>query len=337
MTLPSTLKPSPPLVSFHHNLRSLSPSRLSTAVSTSLPTLNVFSTLDVNTATDTLSSTLTTCLDNICPISSRPACTTPPSPWLSDDLREHQTDLRAAERRWWKSKDSADLGKYQFLLATFSDNFKSAKNSYYQNKINSTTDTRSLFRTFNTLLCPPPPPPDTSLTPDVFASFFTNKVTSISNTFSAPYSVKHLSPVCNSSVFMFSPLTDTEVSKLLLSNHPTTCSLDPIPSHLLQAISPSILPALTHLINTSLLTGTFPTTFKQARVTPLLKKPALNPTQIEYYRPVLSSHSWQKHLKGQFSIKSLPISHRTSCWMTISQALKVDTPPRLPCCLSLSR
>ncbi len=76
------------------------------------------------------------------------------------------------------------------------------------------------------------------------------------------------------------------VSKLLLSSHPTTCPLDPIPSHLLQAISPTLLPALTHIINTSLLTGIFPTAFKQARVTPLLKKPTLNTSLLENYRPV---------------------------------------------------
>ncbi len=77
-----------------------------------------------------------------------------------------------------------------------------------------------------------------------------------------------------------------EVSKLLLSSHPTTCHLDPIPSHLLQAISPALLPALTHIINTSLFTGIFPTAFKQARVTPLLKKPTLNTSLLENYRPV---------------------------------------------------
>ncbi len=65
-----------------------------------------------------------------------------------------------------------------------------------------------------------------------------------------------------------------------------TCPLDPIPSHLLQAISPTLLPALTHIINTSLLTGIFPTAFKQARVTPLLKKPTLNTSLLENYRPV---------------------------------------------------
>ncbi len=59
----------------------------------------------------------------------------------------------------------------------------------------------------------------------------------------------------------------------------------PNPLYLLQAISPTLLPALTH-INTSLLTGIFPTAFKQSRVTPLLKKPTLNTSLIENYRPV---------------------------------------------------
>ncbi len=87
-------------------------------------------------------------------------------------------------------------------------------------------------------------------------------------------------------LFAFYPLTEAEVSKLLLSSHSTTCPLDPIPSHLLQTISSTLLPALTHIINTSLLTGIFPTAFKQARVTPLLKKPTLNTSLLENYRPV---------------------------------------------------
>ncbi len=44
-------------------------------------------------------------------------------------------------------------------------------------------------------------------------------------------------------LFSFCPLMEAEVSKLLLSRHPTTCPLVPIPSHLLQAISPTLLPA----------------------------------------------------------------------------------------------
>ncbi len=147
---------------------------------------------------------------------------------------------------------------------------------------------RNLFRTFNSLLCPPPPPPTTSITADDFATFFTDKTRTISNQFSPPHT-QDLQPTTSTAqtpIFSFCPLTEAEVSKLLLSSHPTTCPLDPIPSHLLQAISPTLLPALTHIINTSLHTGIFPTAFKQARVTPLLKKPTLNTSLLENYRPV---------------------------------------------------
>ncbi len=115
----------------------------------------------------------------------------------------------------------------------------------------------NLFRTFNSLLCPPPPPPTTSITADDFATFFTDKTKTISSQFS-PSLTQDLQPTRSTAqtpIFSFCPLTEAEVSKLLLSSHPTTCPLDPIPSHLLQAISPTLLPALTHIINTSLLTG----------------------------------------------------------------------------------
>ncbi len=118
--------------------------------------------------------------------------------------------------------------------------------------------------------------------------FFTNKTKTISSQFSPPLKQdpQPTRSTAQTPIFSFCPLTEAEVSKLLLSSHPTTCPLDPIPSHLLQAISPALLPALTHIINTSLLTGIFPTAFKQARVTPLLKKPTLNTSLLENYRPV---------------------------------------------------
>ncbi len=280
--------PTPLPVTFRRNLRSLSPSHLSSVVSSSLPSPTHFSSLDVNAATDTLCSTLTTCLDDICPLSSRPAWTAPSNPWLSDVLREHRTRLRAAERKWRKSNEPSDLSMYQSFLSSFSAEVQTAKSSHFHNKINNAPDMRNLFRTFNSLLCPPSPPPTTSITADDFATFFTNKTKTISSQFSPPLTQdpQPTRSTAQTPIFSFCPLTEAEVSKLLLSSHPTTCPLDPIPSHLLQAISPTLLPALTHIINTSLLTGIFPTAFKQARVTPLLKKPTLNTSLLENYRPV---------------------------------------------------
>ncbi len=258
--------PTPLPVTFRRNLRSLSPL----------------------SATDTLCSTLTSCLDEICPLSSRPAQAAPSNPWLSDVLREHRTSLRAAETKWRKSNDPSDLIRYQSLLSSFSAEVHTATSSYFHNTINSAPDMRNLFRTFYSLLCPPSTPPNASITSDDFATSFTDKTKTISSQFSPP-DTQYLQPTTSTAqtpIFSFCPLTEAEVSKLLLSSHPTTCPLDPIPSYLLQAISPTLLPALTHIINTSLLTSTFPTAFKQARVTPLLKKPTLNTSLIENYWPV---------------------------------------------------
>ncbi len=272
LTLTPNIAHAPSQVTFRRNLRSLSPSRLSSMVSSALPSPSQFSALDTNSATDTLCSTLTSCLDNFCPLSSRPARTTPSAPWLSDVLREHRTKLRAAERKWHKSKNSTDLSVYQSHLSSFSANVSTAKMTYYHNKINNCSDSRALFKTFSSLLCPPPPPPSSTLTADDFATFFTNKTKTISDQFLTPQTNNNFITTNTQSLTSFSPLSETEVSKLILSNHPTTCPLDPIPTHLLQAISSSVIPALTHIINTSLHTGTFPTAFKQARVSPLLKK-----------------------------------------------------------------
>ncbi|KAK3572797.1 hypothetical protein QTP86_007400 [Hemibagrus guttatus] len=55
---------------------------------------------------------------------------------------------------------------------------------------------------------------------------------------------------------------------------------------MLQTISPDLLLFITTVINGSLTSGHVPTVFKKARVIPILKKPALDPSDISNYRPV---------------------------------------------------
>ncbi|KAK3530889.1 hypothetical protein QTP70_004405 [Hemibagrus guttatus] len=53
---------------------------------------------------------------------------------------------------------------------------------------------------------------------------------------------------------------------------------------MLQTISPDLLPFINTVINESLTSGHFPTVFKKARVIPILKKPALDPSDISNCR-----------------------------------------------------
>ncbi len=95
-------------------------------------------------------------LHHIWLLSSRPTHAASSNSWLSNVLCEHRSELRAAERKWCKSKDPSDLSIYQSLLSSFSAEVHTAKSSYFHNKINSASDTRNLFKTFNSLLCPQP-------------------------------------------------------------------------------------------------------------------------------------------------------------------------------------
>lgn len=284
--LPESQQCTTQLTSYRRNLRSLDQTQLSDEVSAAIASHNESFTLSVNEATDTFCSSLTSSLDKLCPLVSKPTRKSPPCPWLTEVIRMQRAGLRAAERKWHKSKQSVDLSAYQQKLSCFTSALKSAKKAFYQTKICAATDARKLFSAFNSLLSPANPQPSSMLTPDMFASYFTDKVTTISSQFSEPVLLSSLPPASEASLSSFSPLNESEVTRLLLDSKPTTCPLDPIPSHLLQAIEPTITPAVTGIINSSLSTGVFPAAFKQARVTPLLKKPSLNPVQVENYRPV---------------------------------------------------
>ncbi|KAI4892629.1 hypothetical protein NFI96_034103 [Prochilodus magdalenae] len=147
------------------NLRSVSPSSLASTILTTLPHPDSFSTLSLNTATDTLLSSLSSAFNHLCPLSPRPTRSSPPAPWLSDVLRNNWRELRRAERKWRRSQLDSDLHTYQAILSRFSGEVTTAKSSFYKRKLEeSASDPRKLFSIFSSLLNPPPPP--SSLTPE---------------------------------------------------------------------------------------------------------------------------------------------------------------------------
>ncbi|GFR60826.1 hypothetical protein ElyMa_001832300 [Elysia marginata] len=84
----------------------------------------------------------------------------------------------------------------------------------------------------------------------------------------------------------FKEITEQEVKNILRASPSKTCSLDPIPTKLLKTCLESILPEITNIFNQSLSTGVVPDSFKKAIVIPLIKKPDLDPEDLQNYRPV---------------------------------------------------
>ena len=77
-----------------------------------------------------------------------------------------------------------------------------------------------------------------------------------------------------------------DVKKIVMEGNNKSCVLDPIPITLLKSSLDCLLPVITEVINRSIASSTFPSKFKTASVTPLLKKPDLEADELRNYRPV---------------------------------------------------
>ncbi|KAK3568676.1 hypothetical protein QTP86_012870 [Hemibagrus guttatus] len=302
ITLPVLPKRNPQHLSLtRRNLHSISPSSVASCTLSSLPDHESFSSLPLDSATDNLLSSLSSTMDFLCPLSTLRRKNSSPAPWLSDVLRNNRRELRSAARKWKKSKLDTDHTSYRTLLSKFSLDVTSAKTSFYKEKLEtSAQDPRKLHNIFSSLLNPPPPPSPSSLTAEDFASFYTEKIERICQTFtSLPTSpTSHNQHSATPSLTQLSTVAAEEVLQITRSCNPTTCPLDPIPSAMLQTISPDLLPFITTVINGSLTSGHVPTAFKKARVIPILKKPALDPSDISNYRPLMQNNLHDPNQSG---------------------------------------
>ena len=70
----------------------------------------------------------------------------------------------------------------------------------------------------------------------------------------------------------FHPLSEDEVLKLVRQSAKKSCSLDPALTSLVVSCLDVLLPVITRIINCSRTSGEFPDCWKEALVSPLLKK-----------------------------------------------------------------
>ena len=84
----------------------------------------------------------------------------------------------------------------------------------------------------------------------------------------------------------FEPVTDELIRELILKSPTKSYMLDPIPTSLTKQCLDDLVSLITFIVNASLSTGIVPPQFKQAIVTPLLKKPGLDTNDMKNFRPV---------------------------------------------------
>ena len=177
-----------------------------------------------------------------------------------------------------------------------------AKSSYLSNLVTeSSVNPRTLWKTLNTILHRNPShslpeSPDASSLANTFLDFFKDKIDRIRTKF-VPSHFSDLflfPPTPPPKLINFIPATLTEIYKLISASETKQCPLDSIPTFLLKLCFNELGPIITNLVNLSLSEGIFPSSFKQALVKPLLKKPSLSTDDLNNFRPI--SNLLFKHL-----------------------------------------
>ena len=105
---------------------------------------------------------------------------------------------------------------------------------------------------------------------------------------------KQLSPIHDDpytdAVFdAFRPVSEEHDRSVILKSAPKTCLLDPVSTSLFVECLGELLPAVTHIINSSLVSGVVPPEFKTAIVKPLLRKPFVDHNNLKKLSPGLRS------------------------------------------------
>src|SRR5207247_3041457 len=98
-------------------------------------------------------------------------------------------------------------------------------------------------------------------------------------------------------VYTFAPPSPDYARHAILMSSNATCSLDTIPTFLLKSCLDSLITPITNIINLSFLEGSFPTSFKDALVYPLLKKHNLPHEDLSSYRPISNLNFLSKILE----------------------------------------
>jgi exonuclease III len=241
-------------------------------------------------------STLTAILDTHAPLQTKPVRSTKSNPWFTPALRVLKSARRRLERKWKSCKSSANLNLLHTATNFYHKSITAAKRLYHSNLISANqSDPRKLWQIINSILhrnkprlAPSNPAADTSTTAQSFASFFSDKISrlqsSIPPSATTPHTPDPPSPPVN--ITSFQPATIDEITRLINSSPNKQCDLDPIPTSLLKDCLSILAPIITDIVNMSLVSGSFPSIFKQSIVTPLIKKASLDPDNLANYRPI---------------------------------------------------
>ena len=258
---------------------------------------------DVNQAVEIFTTNLTSLLDKHAPV-RRFQTRKKYSPWLSTETKQLLKERNQAQMWAASTKNPDDWSAYKKLRNKATKQLKIEKSSWQKNKLElCSNDSGKLWSNVKGWLNWSSVSSPTKLFNEgsietsprrlatIMNNFYINKVNQIRE--NLPYSnidpLQQLRQMRNgsNSLFTLQPVHPELVCKIIgeLRNSKST-GLDNIDTFVLKIVRNEITPAVTHIVNLSINSSTFPTLWKHAKVIPLLKPGSDDQLDPKSYRPV---------------------------------------------------
>lgn len=269
----------------------------------------------LDTYIETMDSIHLDALDSIAPLQTKTSRNRKPTPWFNNDTRRQKRICRKLERKWRILKLDSTHQQWRNNLVLYKSMLSQARTTYYSTLINNNKNNpRFLFNTV-TKLTRKPTNTNTLFTPTQILNFFNSKIDNI-RTQIGSHTSKDLAPPTDHypeplppSFSQFSLVSLDTLSHLVLSAKSSTFPLDPITAKLNKDLFPINGPYHLNIINTSLFSGTVPSSYKSAVVKPLLKKPNLSPDILDNFRPISNLPFYSKILEKIVSLQLIDHLH----------------------------
>lgn len=256
--------------------------------------LNIFSTDNVDKQVDLFTDTFHCCLNACAPLITK-TVRRPHAPWMNDDIKSSINERNEAQKTLKLDRHNTYLqAKYKDLKAKVKKMIYTARTEFYNNEfMKSGGDTTAMWRVVRAL--------DLNKPKDSSSLCMASKVDELNKYFASVgkrafelsqqgmtggYNTPQTPPVLhNSALFRPQPVDATTIILTIKGlKNTNSCGSDGITLRFLKDALPVIVPHLTCILNTSIVTGVFPAAWKHSLVTPIYKSGASD--DPSNYRPI---------------------------------------------------
>ena len=254
---------------------------------------------DVDLMAALYDSTLTSILDRLIPLRTIVRRPRPSDPWFDHDCRQAKRVTRRLERAYAAACRRATTGVGSATVADsakaawydqrrrYRELLQSKRSSFWCDTVEADrASPQKLWKTIDQLLGRGKLPASAAISVDDFSRFFADKVSAVrSKTAGAPEpSYTTVRP--GASLSAFAAISVADVMAAIAKLPDKSSAADPLPVLQMKEVASELGPFLCELFNRSLSTGHFPVKFKEAFITPVIKKSDLDAADVGSYRPI---------------------------------------------------